>query len=83
MGSSKPVVKFTFSLALRANFNVHLKMGSGGNLNRPSSNFSKVENDESVEDDFDDAREIPGSVVPNQNSSNPRTPTQLLQWAVG
>ena len=46
-------------------------MGSGGNTNRPSSNFSKVENDESVETDFDDARETPGSVVPNQNSSSP------------
>ena len=43
-------------------------MGSGGNRNKIFSNLSKVENDESVEDDFDDARETPVSVVPNPNS---------------
>ena len=45
-------------------------MGSGGNRNEQISEKSKDENDESVEINFDDAREIPESVNPNQNSSN-------------
>ena len=49
--------------------NVHLKMGSGGNRNELISDMSKDENDESVEINFDDAREIPESVNPIQNSS--------------
>ena len=51
-------------------FNVHLKMGSGGNRNRLFSDLIRVENDESVEIDFVDARETPGRAIPNnQNSS--------------
>ena len=70
MGSSKPVVKFTFSIALVAIFNVHLKMRSGGNRNRLFSDLIRSENDESVDDDFVDAREIPARAIPrNQNSS--------------
>ena len=69
MGSSKPVVKFTFSFALVANFNVHLKMGSGGNRNEIFSLEFKDENDESVESNFDDARKNPESVNPIQNLS--------------
>ena len=44
-------------------------MGSGGNRNEIVSLESKDENDESVEINFDDAREIPESVNPIQNSS--------------
>ena len=46
-------------------------MGSGGgNRNRLFSELLKVENDENVEGNFDDARETPGSAIPvNQKSS--------------
>ena len=44
-------------------------MGSGGNRNELVSLEFKDENDESVEINFDDAREIPESVNPIQNSS--------------
>ena len=71
MGSSKPVVKFTFSIALVAIFNVHLKMRSGGNRNEIFSSLTRSENDENVDVDFDDAREIPIRAFPkNLNSSN-------------
>ena len=52
-----------------ANFNVHLKMSSGGFLGRPSSNFLDYENDESVENYFVDARENPGSRNPIRSNS--------------
>ena len=46
-------------------------MGSGGNRNRLFSDLIKVENDESVEVDFVDARETPARAFPrNQNSSS-------------
>ena len=43
-------------------------MGSGGNRSKIVSLESKDENDESVEISFDDAREIPESVIPIQYS---------------
>ena len=39
-------------------------MGSGGNSIKPSSNFFGIENDESNEAYFVDAREQPGSKNP-------------------
>ena len=49
-------------------------MGSGGgNRNRLFSKLLKVENDENVEGNFDDARETPGSAIPvNPKSSKVR-----------
>ena len=46
-------------------------MRSGGNRNRLFSDLIRVENDESVEIDFVDARETPARAIPiNQNSSS-------------
>ena len=69
-GPLNPLLSLHFPFAQVANFKVHLKMGSGGKRNRLFSDLLKVENDENVEGDFDDARETPGSVIPvNPKSS--------------
>ena len=39
-------------------------MAVGGNMSRQSSNFLRIENDEKVESDFDDARDKPDSLIP-------------------